>query len=109
MNGSRYLQFVLSLIAILLALLVVRPLLAPEVVHADAAPKDIFIEPGTTMLVSPDGSRRVVGKVVIDLRSGNVWGFPTLTDAPYPLDSTKTVPVTSRPFLLGRFDFDAMR
>ncbi len=94
----------LSLIAIALWVIALRPFLAPA--HASAATGEaypFYIEPGTTMLRAPDGSRQVYGKVMVDLRNGNVWGFPTLTPDPYPSNPTDTKPTTSRPFLLGRF------
>jgi hypothetical protein len=69
----------------------------------------IYVEPGTTMLRAPDGSRQVLGKVIIDLSSGNVWGFPTTVEQPYPIDMTTSAPPTSKPFLLGKFDFSQMR
>ena len=53
------------------------------------------------MLRSPDATRSVLGKVVVDLRTGNVWGFPTLQQDPYPaIDSNTRV---SHPFLIGKF------
>ena len=100
----------LAVIAVLLAIIAARPLVSPA--PARAAVDDstaIYIEPGTTNLRSPDGSRNVIGKVVVDLNNGNVWGFPTLTTAPYPLDATKPTPPVSHPFYLGRYDFAAMR
>jgi hypothetical protein len=68
----------------------------------------VYIEPGVRMLRAPDGSRQVLGKVVVDLRNGNVWGFPTTADQPYPVDVTSQQPPTSKPFLLGKFDLGAM-
>jgi hypothetical protein len=49
------------------------------------------------------------GKVVIDLRTGEVWGFPTLDRVPYPVDWTKPTPPVSSPMYLGKFDFAKMR
>jgi hypothetical protein len=40
---------------------------------------------------------------VIDLRNGNVWGFPTLSDSPYPFSGASSAAQTSHPFLLGNF------
>ena len=55
---------------------------------------------------APDGSRQVYGKVVVDLRNGKIWGFPTLTaDSPYPVDQVNSAPPTSHPFLLGKYAF----
>ena len=69
----------------------------------------IYVEPGTTMLRAPDGSRQVFGKVIIDLSNGNVWGFPTTVQQPFPVDVTASAPPTSKPFLLGRYDLSRMR
>jgi hypothetical protein len=52
------------------------------------------------MLRAPDGSRQVLGKVMIDLSTGKVWGFPTTVEQPYPVDVMKSQPPTSTPFLL---------
>ncbi len=52
---------------------------------------------------APDGSRQVLGKVVIDLRNGNIWGFPTTVQQPLPVNITKSQPPISTPFRLGRF------
>jgi hypothetical protein len=68
----------------------------------------VYIEPGVRMLRAPDGSRQVLGKVVVDLHNGNVWGFPTTVDQPYPVDITSQPPPTSKPFLLGKYDLAAM-
>ena len=93
-------------IAILLGITALRPLWTPEVTHAQGpAAMPFYIEPGTTMLRSPDGTSQVQGKVVVDLRNGNIWGFPTLSSAPYPVDATSSQPPVSHPMYLGRFDF----
>ena len=78
--------------------------MAPPVIEAQSGDaSSIYIEPGTSMLRAPDGSRQVLGKVMIDLRTGNVWGFPTLSPDPYPSAATGSTPPTSHPFLLGKF------
>ena len=84
-------------------------------VHAQSrsSQPDLFLEPGVQMLVDPSGRQSVLGKVVIDLNTGNVWGFPTLSGASYPTTLTAgnlgaaNVPV-SKPFLLAKYDFAAM-
>jgi hypothetical protein len=50
----------------------------------------IYIEPGTIALRVPDSGGAIgEGKMVIDLKTGNVWGFPTnVTGSPYPIDPT---------------------
>ncbi len=68
-----------------------------------------YIEPGVKMLRPPNGGKQVLGKVVVDLHSGKIWGFPTTVDQPYPVNLTSQQPPTSEPFLLGRYDFAAMQ
>ena len=80
----------------------------PPAVHAQSLAHPIYIEPGVAMLRAPDGSRQVLGKVVIDLQNGNVWGFPTTVQQPFPVDPTQQTPPTSTPFRLGRFDLSAI-
>lgn len=100
---------VLALAMIFLGLIALRPLFTPEVVRAQANVDHLYIEPGIKTLLSPDRTRQVQGKVVIDLTNGNIWGFPTSTDVPYPIDPTKPQPATSSPVYLGKFDFAAMQ
>ncbi|MCI0350476.1 MAG: hypothetical protein L0Z53_13705 [Acidobacteriales bacterium] len=104
-------KFLLAVIALALAIIAARPFVTPEPARAadvEGLP-NLWIEPGSTNLRAPDGSRNVIGKVVVDLNTGNVWGFPTLTNAPYPVDTTRTTPPVSRPIYLGRYDFAAIR
>jgi|SRR5215813_5629187 len=75
----------------------------PPALAQSSSSYPVYVEPGTTMLRAPDGSRQVMGKVVVDLRNGNVWGFPTLSDVPYPASSAQSTPPVSHPFLLGKF------
>jgi hypothetical protein len=79
-----------------------------QAVQAQTSSPLIYVEPGVTMLRAPDGSRQVLGKVVIDLRNGNIWGFPTAVQEPFPVDVTKSKPPTSTPFRLGRFDLSVL-
>ena len=99
----------LAVIALFLGLIVLRPLAVPAPVRAADQPSvyPFYIEPGTTMVRSPDGRRQVLGKVMVDMTTGNVWGYPTLNAQPYPMDSTTTEPPVSSPIFLGRYDFSA--
>jgi len=108
MQIDRLTKILLLIIALFVGVIALRPVVVPEAVHAQSDGSNLYIEPGTTMLRSPDGSTQVLGKVVIDLNNGKVWGFPTLSNAPYPVDSTTPTPPVSRPVYLGRFDFAAM-
>ncbi len=96
----------LLLIAFFLGAIALRPFFQPEVARAQTQNTRIYFEPGTHLIVAPDKSVQVVGKVAIDLSNGNVWGFPTLSDLPYPVpdDPVKNTQPVSTPIYLGRFD-----
>jgi hypothetical protein len=104
---NRYTRFMLAAIVMLLALLVIRQYETPTTVRA--AGDELYVEPGYTMLRSPDGLTQVKGKIVINLNSGEIWGFPTLVDGPYPVDIGGNKPPVSKPIYLGLFDLTAMR
>jgi hypothetical protein len=103
-----YTKAMLTVIALLLAVLVMRP--AP--VHADTDSPVYFVEPGTSPIRNLNGGVPGDGKIVINMSTGEVWGFPThAAGAPYPIDSLNLNdrPPVSRPVYLGKFDFAAMR
>jgi hypothetical protein len=102
-------NLLLSIIALLLFAIAIRPLKSPEPVLAQSSNSNLFIEPGTHMLRAPDNRRQVLGKVVVDLRSGRIWGFPTNGPQPYPMNTVTSRIEVSRPFEIGRFAFDEMR
>ena len=104
-----YTKVVLTAIAALLAVLVLRPVAGPSAVQAQSSNPSIYVEPGTTLIRKPDGTQQTDGKVFIDLRTGDIWGFPTLSGTPYPIDSTNTKPPVSQPIYLGRFDVSKMQ
>jgi hypothetical protein len=101
-------NILLAIIALALVALVLRPAQTAEVVEAQTNDRNLFIEPGVYMLRAPDASQQVFGKVVIDLQSGKIWGFPTYAQDPYPTDPLNPRPRTSRPFQLGKFAFEDM-
>ncbi|HEY3705708.1 MAG TPA: hypothetical protein VGL22_11640 [Terracidiphilus sp.] len=107
MRIDNYTRIVLSAIALLLTVIAFRPMLHPTPVAAQSAREDLYIEPGVYMLRSPDGMRQQMGKVVVDLHSGYIWGFPTGSDAPYPAGMNGANPPVSKAYLLGRFDLDS--
>ena len=99
----------LLVIAIFLGVIAMRPYQAPPAAYAQSSEaRSLYFEPGTYMLRAPDGRQQVLGKVVVDLRNGNIWGFPTLSQDPYPSNAMQTVPQTSHPFLLGKFALSDM-
>jgi len=108
-NSKGFTNTMLTLIAVFLGLLAFHEYSAPAIAKAQTQEVyPFYIEPGTRTLRAPDNSAQVLGKVVVDLRNGNIWGFPTSSPERYPIDvtgSSKTP--TSKPFLLGKFDFAA--
>lgn len=102
-------KLLLAVIAVFLGMIALRPYMTPPTTHAQASSYDVYIEPGTTFLRAPDGRSQQIGKVVVDLSNGNVWGYPTLQEAPYPRDPLATKPPLSKPMLLGTYDFSEMR
>ncbi len=99
----------LSLIALVLATMAVRPTIQTPSVYAQSAGRNLFIEPGVTSVRIPDGTGFVQGKVVMDLDTGDLWGFPTNSSAPYPVDLSNTKPPVSKPIYLGKFDLAELR
>ena len=102
-------RLLLAVITTALAAIALRPYMAPNPAHAQSGVAyPVYIEPGVQMLKSPDGSKQLYGRVVVDLRTGKIWGFPTMTTDPYPFNALNSKPQTSHPFELGRFAFEDM-
>jgi hypothetical protein len=109
MRIDSYTKLVLSAIALLLAAIAFRPVVNPAPALAQVHAPELYIEPGVEMLRAPDGTRQQLGKVVIDLHSGKIWGFPTGGHQNYPLANNNSAPPpVSAPFLLGRFELEAL-
>lgn len=106
-------NLLLLVIAIALIAIAIRPLRQPHPAQAqeqttptpNTASDPLYIEPGVVMLRSLDGNTQVFGKMVVDLNTGSIWGFPTLTGQPYPVDISSTKPPVSHPMFLGTFAF----
>jgi hypothetical protein len=103
MKSNTTTNLLLGAIVLLLAFIATGSLRTPAPVMAQTPDVDYFIEPNVFLVRAPDNSQQVYAKVVVDLRNGRVWGFPTLTPLPYPSDPIYNKPQTSHPFLLGRF------
>ena len=72
----------------------------------------ILSSPGTTPIRNLNGGIPGDGKIVINMSTGDVWGFPTHgAGAPYPVEALNPNdrPPVSRPVYLGKFDFAAMK
>jgi hypothetical protein len=102
MKTDLYTKTILSAIAALLAVLAFRQ--APPVM-AQNQKRDLWIEPGFTSVRKPDGTEQVPGKIVVDKATGDIWGFPTLTSGPYPVDTTSARPASIRTHLSGQVRF----
>ncbi len=99
-----FVKLMLLLTVLLLSALVFRPVVQPAPVLAQSADgRSFYVEPGYTMLRKPDGSGQMYGKVMIDMHTGDIWGFPTLVEGPYPVDPGKSEPPKSHPIYLGKF------
>jgi hypothetical protein len=100
-------QALLALIAVALIAIAIRPYIAPTPAQAQSASAYPFhIEPGVQMLHRPGVTENIYGRVVVDMRTGKIWGFPTGTIDTYPTNALDTKPITSHPLYLGRFAFD---
>jgi hypothetical protein len=93
----------LFIIAAALVVIAVRPIFAPRAAEAQSTVYPLYIEPGSEMLRTPDGTTQVYGKVMVDMRTGKIWGFPTNAPQSYPSNGLQNKLATSRPFELGRF------
>ncbi|HEY0265014.1 MAG TPA: hypothetical protein VGC07_10885 [Granulicella sp.] len=99
----------LAVIAVALVAIALREYAVPISVQAQSALEHRFyVEPGVQMLRFPNGDGQVWGKIMVDLQTGQVWGFPTYATDPYPSPANLAdkKPVTSHPFLLGKFALD---
>lgn len=106
MKMDRFTKTMLVVIAGLLGVLALRPIAQPSPVSAQATEGyPFYVEPGYTMIRKPDGTAQYYGKMVVDMRTGDIWGFPTLSQSPYPIDSAQTKPPKSSPMYLGKFMF----
>jgi hypothetical protein len=107
-GADLYTKVVLSVIAVFLGVIAFKPVVSPAKVEAQDDRSYLYIEPQTTVLRRPDGLAQVEGKVVVDRRTGDVWGFPTASSAPYPVNTSDNRPPVSKAMYLGKFDFTSM-
>jgi hypothetical protein len=107
MKANTLTNSLLAIIAAALVIVAARPYLVPHPVSAQLSqPYPFYFEPGTQMLRVPDGTKQLYGRVVIDMRNGKVWGFPTYTVDTYPVNPVDNKPQISHPLYLGRFAFE---
>jgi hypothetical protein len=106
MKTDLFTKTLLTLTTVFLGMIALHP--APPV-RADNAPPigaRVF-DPQVRQLEIP-GRASVPGRIAIDLRNGNVYGFPTSTLG-YPRTVEGDKFVTSQPVLLSRFDLNNLR
>jgi len=105
MRPDVYLKLVLTVIAIFLGIVAFRPVFAPAAAHAASTARcaSIQFSEGVYEFESKNGG--MTGRVAINLRTGNVYGFPTDGNV-YPRNPAKGDTVVSDPVLLGRFNLD---
>ena len=107
MKPDLYSKIVLSVIAVFLGMLAVRPFTASQTVQAESRiPYTVLqFDQRLSQIESSRGS--MMGRIAIDLRTGNIYGFPT--DAlGYPRNPVKSDLAVSDPILLGRFNLDKL-
>jgi len=93
----------LLLVVIFLGMIALRPYLAPPVVRAQS--EDVYpLTFGPSRFMTLNGFV-YDGNVVLDLRNGNVWGFPPIDETSHFFDKPLLV---SHPVLLGRFALEEM-
>lgn len=83
--------------------------LIPAHAQAEAGRYNFYIEPGNVTIQPPDKSGQFYGKLMVDMDTGNIRGFPTMTASPYPVDSIHSAAPVSHPIYLGRYDFAGAR
>src|SRR5947208_16885471 len=92
-----YTKVALTAIVLLLGAVAIPPLLNPVPVRAQNEWPNFYVEPGLTRI--PDANTiggETLGKLVINLRTGETWGFPMVTTA-------YREPVVSKPVFNGTF------
>jgi hypothetical protein len=108
MKLDGFVKCLLVAIALLLGIVAFRPVVHPAapVLAQGGAPYPFHIEQGTVSLKKPDGTT-TWGKVVVDMRNGDVWGFPMKAqNTPYPVYGSGDKSKASHPMYLGRMAFD---
>ena len=111
MKADLYTKAVLTVIAVLLVVLAAGELARPIPATAESHSDDfmyLHFDEKLRKLNAPDGSSSVLGRMAIDLRNGDVWGFPT-DPLGYPRRPAEMKPGYSKPMYLGRFDLSRIK
>jgi hypothetical protein len=109
LSTNLYTKVILTVIAMLLAVLAFRPALRPIPAQAQADSPRFYVEPGNIMIRKPGGESLGEGRMFIDLQNGDIWGFPTNNDLPYPVEVINNIPPVATGVYLGRFDLSSTK
>jgi len=107
MKSDIYTKIMLTTIAIFLGILALRPLIAPGNDLEESTAVSAPLQFSENLGEFESKNRRMGGRLAIDLRTGNVYGFPTDGNF-YPRNPLKEGIVVSDPILLGRFNLDKL-
>lgn len=108
MKSTHYTNVVLTAIAVFLGVLALRPIIAPPVVTAANAVSYAPLQFDESLRKIEYSKGSVMGRIAIDLRNGNIYGFPS-DPLGYPRNPDKSELAVSDPILLGRFNVDKLR
>src|SRR5262249_2015592 len=99
-------KLLLLTVLVFLDLLVFLPVVQPQTVGAqDGTAYPFQIMQGLVTLRKSDG-KQAWGKVAVDMRTGDVWGFPMpAQNTPYPVYGPSDTPKVSHPMYLGKMAF----
>jgi hypothetical protein len=105
LQSTRTTNALLTVIAVALVAIAVRPYVQPVPVQAQSGTNvdPLFVEPGSSLMRIPSGGQ-VPGKIITNLRTGNVWGFATGGGDGYPMSPVDGKPGTAHAVLLGRYE-----
>ena len=105
MQRDLYTKAVLSVIAVALGVIAWEG--QGRTVRAQSSEPRLAFDQEVRRIETPGGGSSLLGRVAIDLYTGNVYGFPT-DGNPYPRDIMSDKPPVAKPILLGRFDVSAL-
>lgn len=106
-KSDAYIKITLTAIAVFLGILALRPLLSPASTPAESTATFAPLQFSESINEFESKNGHMIGRLAIDLRTGNIYGFPTDGNA-YPRNPLKAGIVVSEPVLLGRFDLDKL-
>ncbi|HWB86288.1 MAG TPA: hypothetical protein VG675_19250 [Bryobacteraceae bacterium] len=101
MRPDLYTKLILTTIALLLGVIAWQG--PVYTVQAQNSEPRMQFDPDLQGITVPGGAASLVGRIGIDVRTGDVYGFPT-AGKPYPQNMQSQALAVSKPIHLGRFD-----